>query len=139
MAKQRIRRNEQALKEIERDAAKLEGERSMMESCPRFDTCPANICPLDDKWKMRSHIAGEKVCPMLVGLGKQDGETLVRDYLTKTMPGDGYTAFTPADLATVILARAPAVHAAHRSIASTVERSSGRPWRMGRAPGGGDD
>jgi hypothetical protein len=29
--------------------------------CPKFQTCNANICPLDPLWRSAAHLPGEKV------------------------------------------------------------------------------
>ena len=41
-----------------------------MYDCPKFDSCSAPICPLDDDWELRTHLDGEKVCHYLTMLQK---------------------------------------------------------------------
>lgn len=45
--------------------------------CPRFDSCNANICPLDPRWPRAQHIQGERVCSLLTELVKVGGKTRV--------------------------------------------------------------
>lgn len=33
-----------------------------MNRCPKFESCSANICPLDNEWFKRSDVRGEPVC-----------------------------------------------------------------------------
>lgn len=35
-----------------------------MQTCPRWDRCSANVCPLDPDWRHRSHADGESVCSL---------------------------------------------------------------------------
>lgn len=48
--------------------------------CPRFDSCNAPICPLDD-WQRAQHLDGEPVCGLLCELVKDGGEARLRAYL----------------------------------------------------------
>ena len=32
------------------------------EDCDRYESCNANICPLDAGWRLRRHLPGEAVC-----------------------------------------------------------------------------
>ena len=41
-----------------------------MYECPKFDNCSAPICPLDDDWRLRSHLDGEKACHYLTVYSK---------------------------------------------------------------------
>jgi len=43
-------------------------------SCPKFNTCSANICPLDKDWRKRNHINHEKVCVYLLESSKNDAK-----------------------------------------------------------------
>ena len=45
--------------------------------CPRFDSCNAPICPLDD-WQGAQHLQGEAVCSLLCELVKDGGEARLR-------------------------------------------------------------
>lgn len=45
--------------------------------CPRFDSCNAPVCPLDD-WQRAQHLSGERVCGLLCELGKDCGEARLR-------------------------------------------------------------
>lgn len=48
--------------------------------CPRFNSCNAPICPLDD-WQHAQHLQGEAVCSLLHELVKEGGEARLRAYL----------------------------------------------------------
>jgi len=48
------------------------------ESCPRFERCSANVCPLDADWRKRVHIEGERVCGLLTESVKPDAEARLR-------------------------------------------------------------
>jgi hypothetical protein len=45
--------------------------------CPRFDSCNAPICPLDN-WQRAQHLEGEAVCGLLSELVKDGGEARLR-------------------------------------------------------------
>jgi hypothetical protein len=45
--------------------------------CPRFDSCNAPVCPLDD-WQRAQHLDGEPVCGLLCELVKDGGEARLR-------------------------------------------------------------
>ena len=34
-------------------------------ACSKFEACSANVCPLDRKWRLRSHLRGEPSCHYL--------------------------------------------------------------------------
>src|SRR5699024_11212984 len=44
---------------------------------PKWDTCSANICPLDPDWHKRTHLAGERVCFWLTERAKDGGHARV--------------------------------------------------------------
>lgn len=33
--------------------------------CPKYNSCSASVCPLDDNWRDREHLKGERVCVFL--------------------------------------------------------------------------
>ena len=41
-----------------------------MYDCPKFKSCSAPICPLDESWELRSHLDGDRVCHYLTMLQK---------------------------------------------------------------------
>lgn len=45
--------------------------------CPRFDSCSAPLCPLDN-WQRAQHLPGERVCGLLCELVKDGGEMRLR-------------------------------------------------------------
>ena len=55
-----------------------------IQSCPKFATCSAAICPLHDQWRNCRHLPGEAACFYLRELSKADGEERVRG----TLPGE---------------------------------------------------
>lgn len=38
---------------------------SQPRECPRFERCSASVCPLDEKWRERSHLRDDRVCKFL--------------------------------------------------------------------------
>ncbi|MEO5813230.1 MAG: hypothetical protein ABIU96_04925 [Rhodanobacter sp.] len=52
--------------------------------CPRFNTCNAPICPLDD-WQRAQHLQGEPVCGLLSELVKDGGEARLRASLPSAL------------------------------------------------------
>ncbi|MDR6935481.1 hypothetical protein J2X58_000766 [Luteibacter sp. 3190] len=50
--------------------------------CPRFDSCNANVCPLDPQWPRAEHRQGERVCGLLTELAKVDGQAQVATVLS---------------------------------------------------------
>ena len=54
--------------------------------CPRFDSCNAPICPLDD-WQRAQHLEGEGVCGLLSELVKDGGEARLRASLPSALVG----------------------------------------------------
>lgn len=45
-------------------------------NCDRFNTCSANICPLDSDWQKRKHLKGERVCFYLIEAQKTNAKAL---------------------------------------------------------------
>lgn len=80
-------------------------------ACPRYQSCGANICPLDPDWRKRSHLEHEPVCGLLRELVKPDG----RATLASTLP---------ADLVTVIADALPEVTASNFDIRAQLARSA---------------
>lgn len=50
--------------------------------CPRFDSCNANVCPLDPQWPRAQHIQGERVCGLLNEVVKVGGQPRVASVLS---------------------------------------------------------
>jgi len=59
-----------------------------MYACPKFESCSAPICPLDDDWKLRSHLDGERVCYYLTEYSKE----AVRPILKEGLAAEHYEA-----------------------------------------------
>ncbi len=55
------------------------------ETCPKYDKCSANICPLDRDWKQRTHLKGEPVCFYLREYVKSGGKARLRGYIPREM------------------------------------------------------
>jgi hypothetical protein len=51
------------------------------ESCPKFNKCSSNICPLDDSWSKRVHLHGEPICFYCREYVKQGGIARLRSYI----------------------------------------------------------
>jgi hypothetical protein len=47
--------------------------------CPKFETCNAAICPLDDGWDRAAHLPGEPVCFYLRASRKDGAAERFRD------------------------------------------------------------
>jgi hypothetical protein len=52
-----------------------------IESCPKFNKCSANICPLDPDMLDRVHLPGERVCIYLTEYAKPHARTNLRGSL----------------------------------------------------------
>ena len=55
------------------------------DSCPKYEKCSANICPLDPNWKLRAHMNSEPVCFYLREYVKQSGIARLRGCIPKEM------------------------------------------------------
>lgn len=51
-------------------------------SCPKWEKCSANVCPLDPNWTSRTHREGERVCRALIETSKQGLESINRPIWT---------------------------------------------------------
>jgi len=56
--------------------------------CPKFESCSAPICPLDEDWNLRSHLNGERVCYYLTEYSKE----AVRPILKEGLAAEHYEA-----------------------------------------------
>jgi hypothetical protein len=83
-----------------------------MAECPRYDRCNAPICPLDPDWRLRSHLAGERVCRWLTELAKPGGERELECHLQP-------------DLVERVVQISPAILSHHALIQGSVRRASG--------------
>lgn len=48
------------------------------ESCPRYESCSAPVCPLDARWDSRAYVRGEAVCGLVLEAVKPNGADSVR-------------------------------------------------------------
>lgn len=90
--------------------------------CDRFQTCSANICPLDSDWQKRKHLNGERVCFYLIEAQKANGKALFDTC------GRGYLYMLMQEVTPAIVTR-------HYSIKNTLERAKNTGSRMGRKIG----
>lgn len=81
------------------------------ERCPRFQSCSANICPLDPDWRKRSHLQGEPVCGMLRELVKPNGAATL-------------ATTTAAELVSTIADALPEISASNFDIRAQLTRSA---------------
>jgi hypothetical protein len=87
---------------------------SSPQSCPRWRSCSAPICPLDTDWRLRKHLQSEPTCGLLLELAKPGGEATLR-------------ACLPAKVAEGAISVAAEVMAAH----GPIRRACGRASRSG--------
>lgn len=83
------------------------------ERCPRFDTCNASVCPLDDRLPKAVHLAGEATCFYLRASGKAGAAERFRNDPT----------FAEC------VERLPAIVATHPDIGRSVERAAKTGFR----------
>lgn len=88
--------------------------------CPRWETCPANVCPLDADWRKRSHLKGEPVCLWLREVVKPGGEAILR-------------ASIGGDATAQVVAALPAIEAAHGTLRRALKRASQQGSRVAGA------
>ena len=55
-----------------------EASRRLPTQCPKFDTCGAPICPLDENWSLRKYLDGEPVCFYLAEYSKPHLRAILR-------------------------------------------------------------
>ena len=55
------------------------------DSCPKYEKCSANICPLDPDWQLRTHLNSEPVCFYLREYVKQGGIARLRGCIPREM------------------------------------------------------
>jgi hypothetical protein len=46
--------------------------------CTKWHKCSANICPLDQHWRKRTHLDDDRVCSYILESGKLDAEAVFR-------------------------------------------------------------
>lgn len=65
-------------------------KKKIIKKCSRFDSCSANVCPIDTEAGLRRQLPGEDRCPFCLKkkAGGQKGTiTLVPDAVSKVIPG----------------------------------------------------
>ena len=87
------------------------------ESCPRYETCSAPICPLDARWRHRHYGCGEAVCGFVLESVKMLGAATVRRQL-----GD--------EAATAVIQAAPEMAQRFPFIAHRLSRAAAQGSRI---------
>ncbi len=92
-------------------------------SCDRFNSCSANICPLDAEWQKRKHLNSERICFYLLEAQKINAKAVFecggREYL--------YSLMQQAT---------PAIISRHYPIKYALEKSKKTGLRLGKKIGG---
>lgn len=89
------------------------------DTCPRFEACGANVCPLDSDWSKRVHLRREAVCALMLEGAKAGGPELLRSKV-------------PA-IAESVLTASPLIAAKHPDIAARLTRAAGSRSRIAAA------
>lgn len=58
-------------------------------NCSRYQTCSANICPLDQHWINRKHLDNDRVCHLLIKAARKETpkeSPIVWDQVIKQAP-----------------------------------------------------
>lgn len=87
------------------------------ETCPRYESCSAPLCPLDARWQFRHYSRGEAVCGFVLEAVKPDGAALIHRQL-------------PPEMATAILEAAPEMGRKFPAIAHRLNRSRSQGSRI---------
>ena len=87
------------------------------ESCPRYESCNAPVCPLDARWQFRHYGRGEAVCGFVLEAVKPGGAEVVRRQL-------------PPELATAILEAAPEMGRRFPAISHRLDRARSQGSRI---------
>lgn len=91
-------------------------------NCDRFNTCSANVCPLDPEWHKRGHLNGERVCFYLIEAQKANAKAIFDTC------GRGYLYSLMQELT-------PAISARHNTIKRALEVAKKTGSRMGKKIG----
>lgn len=92
---------------------------SSMESCPKFEKCRAQICPLDPLWYKRKMLPEESCCQYLLEASKNDAEAVFK--------GAGLS-----ELYKAMVRLTPEITARHTRIRRALERAKLTGSRMTR-------
>ena len=93
-----------------------------MHDCPKYQHCSAPICPLDQEWRLRVHLPGERVCFYLTEYAKPGVRTKLRGVL-------------PAELLKAVERAYPEIIARHGPIQKRLKKAAQSGSRLGRQPG----
>jgi hypothetical protein len=88
-------------------------------NCDRYNSCSANVCPLDSNWQKRKHLNGERVCFYLIEAQKANAKAV---FDTR---GRGY-------LYTLMQEATQAIITRHCYIKHVLEQAKKSGLRMGR-------
>ena len=94
--------------------------------CPKWIKCSAPICPVDDEYLSRVHIAGEKICFYLNEYAKPHARTKLKGCIAE----EHYQAIAKAHLK-IIDRYAP--------IKKALQRAANTESRLGIKPGGNNE
>ncbi len=92
------------------------------DNCPRFDSCNANICPLDSGWPLRSHLRDEPACAYLRAAVKPGGQAHL-------------LGVTSREIAILVLRELPKIIARYSHLRRSLKRAAKRPRKLGRSVG----
>ena len=70
----------------------------MSSCCPRFETCSATKCPLDDQVHARRHLPGDRVCPYLLAHAKDEKPSDLSDDDWLRVCRYGHYLFSPTGM-----------------------------------------
>ena len=101
------------------EAAKIKGAIS----CDRFNSCSANICPLDSEWQKRKHLNGERICFYLLEAQKINAKAVFE------CGGRGY-------IYSLMQEATPSIISRHYPIKYALDQSKKTGLRLGRKIGG---
>ena len=85
--------------------------------CPKFESCSAPICPLDQDWQLRKYLDGERVCYYLSEYAKP-----TRANLSKAIDTLFYQGIAEAY---------PEIHTRYGLLKKRLDRSALTPSRLG--------
>jgi hypothetical protein len=95
-----------------------------IDDCPKWLNCSAPICPVDEQYISRVHIAGEKICFYLNEYAKPHARANLKGCIAE----EHYQAIAEAY---------PKIIDRYVPISKALQRAANTPSRLGKKPGGG--
>ena len=92
-----------------------------MSDCPKWISCGAPICPADEEYLSRVHIAGEKICFYLNEYVKPHGKANLRGCMAE----EHYQVIAEAH---------PKIIDRYAPISKALQRAANTPSRLGKKP-----